>query len=165
MEQRKNILLTVFHGTSSERLMQNNDIYKTLILPNDKIKDSQLLIETISREKFDYVISLGQKPSIKDKVYIETTARDGEEQIITSFDCEKLQQLFEQKGMTAKLSGNAGTSFCNKLYWNILRYIEKEKLETKMVFVHIPFEKNITDFEHFREQIFEVMGLQIVIFS
>lgn len=70
-----------------------------------------------------------------------------------AFDCERLRLLFEQNGITSKLSHNAGTSFCNTLYWNGLKYIENNGLETKMVFVHVPFAKNIGDFELFRERI------------
>ena len=44
------------------------------------------------------------------------------------FDCEKLKRNLEQAGLPAKLSTNAGTSFCNELYWNGLRYIKENKL-------------------------------------
>lgn len=40
---------------------------------------------------------------------------------------------------------------------NGLKYISANALDTKMVFVHIPFVKNISDFEGFCEQIFEVI--------
>lgn len=148
-----NILLTAFRGTSGESLIKNTENYKTLFLPNDKIKDSKKLIEAISKEKFDYVISFGQRPNIKNKVHIETTARDGEIQINTNFDCEKLRQLFEQNGMIAKISHNAGTSFCNEVYLNGLRYIFQNDLDTQMVFVHIPFAKNIDDLDDLRRKI------------
>jgi len=149
----KNILLAAFQGTSAEVLIKNTGEYKTLLLPNDKIKDSEKLIEAISNEKFDYVISFGQRPNIKDKVHIETTARDGEIQINTNFDCEGLKQLLEQNGMVTKISHNAGTSYCNELYLNGLRYIFEKDLDTQMVFVHIPFAKNINDLNSFRQQI------------
>ena len=144
-----NILLTAFCGTSAESLVKSTTAYKTLILPNDKIKDSEKLIDAILVEKPDYVISFGQRPNIKDKVHIETKAKDREFSIGTNFDYDKLKQLFEQNGIVSKISNNAGTSFCNQLYLNGLKYISQNKLNTKMVFVHIPFEKNISDFESF----------------
>lgn len=153
----KRILLTAFRGTSTERLLKNisrGEQYRVLILPNHKIKDSKLLIEALEQEQFDYVISLGQRPNIKDKVHIETTARKDGLCIDTTFDCEKLKHNFEQKGLPAKLSHNAGMSFCNELYWNGLRYIAENELDTQMVFVHVPFEKNITDVDVFREKLF-----------
>lgn len=152
------ILLTAFRGTSSELLLGNAENYKTLLLPNDKIKDSERLINVISHEKFDYVISFGQRPNIKGKVHIETTAKDGEFHIDTNFDCDELKRMFEQKGIAAKISRNAGTSFCNQLYLNGLKYISQNDLDTQMVFVHIPFIKNIADFDGFRKRIFDTIA-------
>ena len=158
MEDTKNVLLTAFCNSSAELLLKNVKNYKTLILPNDKIKDSEKLIDVISSEKFDYVISFGQRPNIKDKVHIETTAKDGDYHIATDFDCEKLNHLFARKGMVSKISHNAGTSYCNQLYLNGLKYICTNALDTKMIFIHIPYEKNITDFDSFSKQIFEVLA-------
>ena len=68
-----------------------------------------------------------------------------------------LRLLFEQNGIPAKLSHNAGTSFCNKLYWNGLKSIEDNYLNTKMVFGHVPFVKKIEDFELFRQRIYNTL--------
>lgn len=148
-EECKNILLTAFNGSSAELMIKNIKRYKTLFLPNDKVKDSQKLIDIISKEKFDYVISFGQRPNIKNKIHIETTAKDGEFCISTNFDCDELKNIFEQKGIISKISHNAGTSFCNQLYMNGLKYILNNGLNMKMVFIHIPFTKNILDFDIF----------------
>lgn len=153
-----NLLLTTFRGSSGENLLEGVQDYRTLILPNDKIKDSEKLIAMMESERFDYVISFGQRPNIRNKIHIETTARDGEVSIDTDFDCVKLKQFLEQEGMVTKLSHNAGTSFCNRLYLNGLRYILENTLDTKMVFVHIPFMKNVSDFNSFRKQIFAVLA-------
>lgn len=153
----KRILLTVFCGTSAEFLVKGIELdsqYQVLYLPNDKMKDSELLIDALQQEQFDYVISLGQRPNIKDKVHIETRACKGDLSIETNFDYEKLKCIFEQAGLSAKLSCNAGTSFCNELYWNGLRYINESQLNTKMVFIHVPYEKNILDVEVFRRKLF-----------
>ena len=153
----KRILITAFCGTSAELLVQgvkSSSQYQVLYLPNDKINDSELLINALKQEQFDYVISLGQRPNIKDKVHIETKARKGEICLETGFDCVKLKDMFEQSSLSAKLSDNAGTSFCNELYWNGLRYIEECQLDTKMVFLHVPFEKNISDVDEFRRKLF-----------
>ncbi len=151
------ILLTAFQGTSAELLIKDTEKYFTLFLPNDKVKDSEILMDAISKKEFDFVLSFGQRPNIKDKVHIETTARDGEFQIDTSFDYDMLKCLFEQKGIVAKISHNAGTSFCNRLYLNGLKYIEQNDLNTKMIFVHVPFAKNITNLDEFRKRVYEVI--------
>ncbi len=157
MENTKNILLTAFRNSSAELLLKHAKNYKTIILPNDKIKDSEKLIDVISGEKFDYIFGFGQRPNIKNKVHIETTARDRNCYIDTDFDREKLNHLFAQKGMVSKISHNAGTSYCNQLYLNGLKYISAKHLDTKMVFIHIPYEKNIKKFDYFCKQIFEVL--------
>jgi pyroglutamyl-peptidase len=155
---KKNILLTAFYGSSSELLIKGAELYKTLILPNDKVKDSKKLIDVISKEKFDYIISFGQRPNIKNKVHIETCARDKLFHISTNFDFDNLGLLFKQNNIISKISHNAGTSFCNELYLNGLKYISQNNMNTKMVFLHIPFSKNIDDINNFREQIFNVIA-------
>lgn len=139
------VILTAFRNSSSELLIKKAERYQTLLLPNHKVKDSEVLIKAIQQEKPEYVFSFGQRPNIKDKVHIETTAKEKEFSIDTNFDCEKLRELFEQNGIATKISHNAGTSFCNQLYLNGLKYIVPNNLNTKMVFIHIPYEKNISD--------------------
>ena len=153
----KRILLTAFCGTSAETLVKGVELdsqYQVLYLPNDKIKDSELLIDELQQEQFDYIISLGQRPNIKDKVHIETTARKDGNALITVFEYERLKCCLEQNGLPVKISDNAGTSYCNELYWNGLRYILEKKLDTQMVFLHVPFEKNILDLTLFEEILF-----------
>lgn len=151
------ILMTAFRGTSAQSLVERVNGCETLFLPNDKVGDSELLIQAISSDKsFDEVICVGQRPLIRDQVHIETTARDQTFSINTNYDCEKLKRLLEANGIAVKISHNAGTSFCNRLYLNGLKYIRQNNLKTKMVFIHIPFAKNITDFDRFCEKILDV---------
>ena len=141
--------MTVFKGSSAEQLFKSTNDFDTLILPNDKVKDSKKLIDMIADGSNDYVLSFGQRPNIKNKVHIETTARNGESAIETNYDCKGLQKSFELNGISAKISHNAGTSYCNCLYYNGLNYIQQKKIKTKMVFIHIPFLKNIDDTDFF----------------
>ena len=153
------VLLTAFRGSSAEQLIKYANGFDTLVLPNDKVKDSEKLINKIIDGTYDYVFSFGQKPNIKNKVNIETTARNGITSVETDFDCERLQKLFESNGVVAKISRNAGTSYCNSLYFNGLSYIQNSKLKTKMVFVHIPFLKNIDDTDSFFAKIIDVISM------
>lgn len=146
------ILLTGFQGTSSELLVKRAK-HKSIILPSNKIVDSQLLIEEISLQKYDYIFSFGQKNNIKDKLYMETTARNMAERLDTNIDYAKLKSAFEENNLTVQISNNAGTSFCNALYWNGLNYIYNKGMDTKMLFLHIPFSKNITDSQSFFDRI------------
>lgn len=146
------VLFTAFCGTSSEQLLKQ-ERREGLFLPNDKAMDARMLMKEISSKRYDYVFSFGQKPSIKDKVYIEKAARNAGECLETAVDCERLLALLRQRQIEARISNNAGTSFCNSLYWNGLDYIRKNGLDIKIVFVHIPMRKNITDFEQFGRRV------------
>lgn len=146
------ILLTGFCGTFSEVLVKMADC-KLLILPNDKLLDSQILLAEIDRQSYKYIFSFGQKPNIKNKIYIETAARNGSECLHTDFAYDRLQDSLEAENLTVRISNYAGTSFCNALYWNVLEYIHSRELKTKMIFLHMPFRKNMTAAEDFCKRI------------
>lgn len=137
-----NLLLTAFRGSSAEYLVKGSR-YDTLLLPNDKEKDAKVLFAALRHNTYDYIISLGQRPNIKNKVHIETTACNGGSSLETGFDCEYFQGMLLQNGITARLSQNAGTSYCNSIYWNGMSYLAEHGLHTRMVFLHVPFRKNI----------------------
>lgn len=151
-----NILLTGFCNTSAELLVKCAN-YKSLILPNDKVIDSRILLEEIALQRYDYLFSFGQKPNIKNKIYLETTARNRDSCIDTNFDYHKLKKALESYNMSVCISENAGTSFCNALYWNGLNYVYSKRLDTKMIFLHIPFCKNIADPELFFNRILKAI--------
>ncbi len=152
----KKVLLTAFQGTSSQLLVQSSK-YTTLLLPSNKAKDAEKLFSLLQKEDFDYIIGFGQRANIKNKVHIETTGRNDKNCISTGVDVDHLRDLFMRNGILAKVSHNAGTSYCNSIYWNGLTYIVDRELNTKMVFVHIPFRKNIENMERFREGIFQAI--------
>lgn len=152
------ILLTAFRGTSAETLIRGTDRYTNLYLPNDIQKDSEKLIHSLSQKTFDHVISFGQKPNIKNKIYIETTAHEEGNYIVTNADYKKMRDYFAKNGLFPIISNNAGTSFCNCLYLNGLKYIFQNNMNTKMIFVHIPFMKNISEFTEFKEMIFSSLA-------
>lgn len=80
---------------------------------------------------------------------METTARNSTISIQTMVDCEKLEHHYTGNGMNVKISNNAGTSFCNTLYFYGLNYISANNLPTQLVFIHIPFERNLSDPDKF----------------
>lgn len=147
-----NILLTGFCGTSSELLVKMAR-HKSIILPNNKVADSQLLIEEIGPRNYDYIFSFGQKPRIKDKICLETVAGNKTNRILTNFKYSRLKKVFEENNLSVRISDNAGTSFCNTLYWNGLDYIYNNRLNAEMIFIHIPFCDNISDPDLFFNQI------------
>ena len=150
------ILLTAFMGTSSELLIQDS-MHNTLLLPSNRKTDVEILISALHKQAYDYIISFGQRPLLKDKVCIETTAQNANQKMETTADCEYLRALFEKNGVRAKLSHNAGTSYCNNLYWHGLSYIAEKNWSSKMVFIHVPFEKNINNITDFKQKISNVI--------
>ena len=159
MEYTDKILLTAFCGTSSEMLLKQASSFQTMLLPNDKVRDSELVIDAISNGNFRYIFCFGQKPLIKDKIFIETTARNGQSCLQTAFDCTAAKNCFEEIGFCARLSNNAGTSFCNKLYYTVLEYLMQSGSDAECVFIHIPFIENITDANSFFAGITQLLKL------
>ena len=152
--KKKEVLLTAFKGTSSEKLInQFDDTYHKLILANDKIKSVNQLISELETNEYDYIISFGQKPVIKDKVYVEISGKLENIVYNTNFQITEFVKRLMNYDFAVHISSNAGTSFCNNIYAHGLKYIIERLYEGEMVFVHIPFEKNISDFEDFSNRI------------
>ena len=82
---------------------------------------------------------------MKDTIKIETKAilNDSYE---TNYDYKELYNNIN-KYYNVLISNNAGNYLCNNLYYYGLRYIKENKLKTKMLFIHIPKIKNISNIE------------------
>lgn len=142
---KNRVLLAGFRNTSAHKLITLANDMDTLIFPNDLIVDGEMLVQRLEKGCCDIAICVGQKPGLKNKVCIETSAKAGNESFTTIVDCEKLALLFSSNGLKCRISNRAGTSFCNEVYLNGLRYVSNWKLEPAVVFIHIPFEENIQD--------------------
>ena len=149
------VLLTAFKNTSSERLARCIYGYDFLILENDKITSVKQLEQALQKGDYRYVFSFGQRPAIKDKIHIECEALIDGDNLKTDFDTAGLKKAFEDCGITVKLSYNAGTSYCNNIYYHGIKMITKKRTNIEMVFIHIPYAKNISnsaDFFYFIEK-------------
>lgn len=135
----KIVLVCGFRGTSAEKLLGYfpDDAYDKLILENDKEKCAEQIIS--AGAAYDIVLMFGQRPNIKNKVHVEQCAKNGEMTIFTGSDCECLVRCLNACGIRAKISSNAGTSYCNHVYYAALSN------GMNAVFVHIPFEKNLSE--------------------
>ena len=153
-DEKFSVLLTAFQGTSSEKIIKNfGDAYVKLILVNDKSNSVDQFISAVDEYRPDYIISFGQKPAIKDKIYIERIGREKSAIYETDFDIELLQHIFESIGFSVRISDNAGTSYCNHIYVNGMKHLRELECEGKMVFIHVPFEKNIRDFVKYSDEV------------
>ncbi len=149
MNQGK-VTLLAFKNTSAELLVSGMD-FPTVFLPSDKLQDSEIAKEEI--KKSSIIICIGQKPQIKNKICLELIAKNNGSSIATNFDIESFREKLEQQNISYSESQNPGTSYCNLVYWNSLNYIKDNNLSCKFLFIHIPFEKNISNISELREKL------------
>ena len=148
--KKQKLTILAFKNTSAELLVKGLD-FPTVLLPSDKIKDSEIVRGEI--KKSDIVICFGQKPQIKNKICLELIAKNQGEIIKTNFDIEPLKHLLETNNIIYTESHSPGTSYCNLIYWNSLNYIKDQKLNCRFLFIHIPFEKNIDNILTLQEKL------------
>lgn len=140
------IIVSAFQNTSSELLIREYS-YTKVLLPNDKIKDFEKLKSYIANSNF--IFCFGQKPNIKNKVCIEVIAKKDKKSVETNFDISKLEAEFLRNGVSFIESFNPGNSFCNELYYKALEYVYENNIDCKIIFIHIPFQKNIERIDDF----------------
>ena len=63
---------------------------------------------------------------------------DGEAAYFSNMPIKVLRDALLSRGIPAKVSNSAGLYVCNSTYYNALNEIEKQKFQTKTVFVHLP---------------------------
>ena len=141
------VLCTGFNGknNSSKVLLDFITNADKLYLKNSFNTSVKQLIDKIKNNEYDLIISFGQAPLMKDTIKIETKAilNDSYE---TNYDYKELYNNIN-KYYNVLISNNAGNYLCNNLYYYGLRYIKENKLKTKMLFIHIPKIKNISNIE------------------
>jgi len=141
-----NILVLGFEGNnnSSKILLDNinNSInLDCLYLKNDFIISVNQFKNKIIENDYDIIFAFGQKPNIK-SIYLEIYAKDNNKKLKTNYNYNELNNYLKNY-YNIKISENAGNYLCNNIYYNGLKYIYENKLIIKMVFLHIPYMKNI----------------------
>ncbi len=140
------LLFTAFNGkrNSSKILLDNIITENKLYLKNSFETSVKQFIKEITNIDYDFIISFGQAPLEKDNLKIEIMA-SGEDIYKTEFDYLGLQKIFEKSKFKVLISNNAGNYLCNNIYYEGLKYINKNRLKAKMIFIHIPNIENISD--------------------
>lgn len=138
------ILFAGFEGmnNTSKLVLDKLEYLNKLYLKNDKAKSCEQIIAKLQNNQYDYCIIFGQKPLIKNKVAIELEAKLNSTILKTNFDCNIIKEQLKIFNVKFYLSNNAGTSYCNNVYFKTLEYILNNNLKTKVVFIHLPFRKN-----------------------
>ena len=138
----KNIILAGFDGKNNPaRIITEKaalDCTK-VILPNDKVKASELLVETIREVNAVCVVLLGQKPCIKEKIAVEPTAERNGEILHTTLDVTVTAEKIKENGYSAYISKGCGNSYCNHIYYECL------KSGTNCIFLHVHTINNVSD--------------------
>jgi len=153
-----NILLTAFEGKSNSAKVLLDNLSsglhsEKLYLRNERDISVSQVISKLEENNYSFIFAFGQKPVIKNKIYLETVGRSAEKNETTSYSYSDLAFHLSRAGYPVHISQNAGTSYCNHLYFHILEYISRNRLNTKMLFIHIPYLKNITDISNMAEAI------------
>lgn len=157
------IILAGFQGNdnSAKRLldcMRFDSILK-LYLENNKDKCVRQVLDAI--KDGDVLLAFGQKPVLKDKISIELAGKNKDKAITTRYPYDDILSFCRGR-YQAKVSYNAGTSYCNHLYYSIMEYSETNKIDLQMIFIHIPVIDNISDFQHLASIIQEYIHSLII---
>jgi len=140
------ILFTAFIGktNTAKILLDNIDSDNKLYLKNS-YKNSVIALENeLKLHDYDLVIAFGQLSLEKDTIQIERIGQGEGKSLETTFDYNELTKELERKYKVV-ISNDAGEWFCNNLYYHGLQFLEKNNSKTKMVFIHIPKIKNISN--------------------
>lgn len=146
-----NVLYTAFNGkdNSSKILLDNIKTSKEnkLYLKNSFTTSVIQLEKQIRNNEYDLIISFGQAPLDKDNIKIETVGKSETELYESNFDYLELKNKLELNNYITVLSKDAGNYYCNNIFFNGLKYIQNNKLKSKMIFIHIPMLDKIDDIE------------------
>ncbi len=136
-------IVAAFDGAQniSRIVMESIDTYpnRKLLLPNDKQRSVELLTAAVREHSPACVVLLGQKPVIRDKIAVESSAKLCGEVRHTNMDVTVLTELIKGTGYGAYISESCGTSYCNNIYWHALG------MGINTVFLHVPCKKNVGD--------------------
>lgn len=146
------ILFTAFNGktNTSKLLLDKINASHKLYLKNSHTTSAIQLENELKKNDYDLIISIGQAPRLKDSIKIEETgaSRVSDIKYKTNYDYTSMKKNMKNKGYRVIISNNAGRFICNSLYFNGLKYIYENNLKTKMIFIHIPKIKNITNIDN-----------------
>lgn len=135
------ILFAGFEGknNSSKLLVDKLNTFDKIYLKNDKDISCKQLNEKLQNNDFDIIFLFGQKPLLKNKISLELIAKQDEREISTRFNYKEFGERLISEDITFRYSKNAGTSYCNNVYFFVLNSLQGKN--TKAVFIHLPFKK------------------------
>ena len=144
------VLITAFKGKNNSSSLLLNKIRANetdkLELTNSFVTSEKELKNKISKNKYKYVISFGQKPDCN-HICIELFGNKNNNQVETSFPYKDLISILKENNIEYSLSKDAGNYLCNNIYYEGMKYIEDNSLGIKIIFIHIPSINTGYDFD------------------
>ena len=156
---------------------------KILKIPVSFHHAHEIVIEEINRNRYNFIIMLGETSLTPDNIRLERIAinykdsikpdnegivADDEEIIMsapkayfTSFPVKKISEKIKEKEHKIKVTNSAGTFVCNSLYFNVLHYIAKNQLNTKAIFVHLPATTQVMSLKEMRNTVDEIIRISL----
>ena len=96
-------------------------------------------IECLS-DDYNYVLMFGVDKNLRNTVRIERVAEREGSRLCSDLDLEDISNRLEAVGLVNYISDTPSQYLCNEAYWFSL-----QKYKGKVVFIHIPTAKNVTD--------------------
>lgn len=149
MKQNK-ILLTGFEkayesdiSTSKILLDRVNNNYDKFLFTNDyNIIEEEA--KKVIMKNYDYIVMLGQKQKIKDLI-IEIECHNKKESLYTNFPLEFILKPLKNNKINYHIRETIGDYYCNYAYYQVLKNLKEKRLNTKVIFIHIPYIDNFND--------------------
>jgi len=108
-----------------------------IYLDNDFLKSEKQLFEMLGKNQFDQIILFGRKPASK-TLSIELKAKSETLEYLTNYEYFDLYTKFIDNNFKVKLSDKPGNYLCNNIYYKALDYVMDKKIDTKVIFIHLP---------------------------
>lgn len=144
------VLITSFKGknNSSSLLLNRIRANRTdkLELTNSFITSENELKNKISKNKYKYIISFGQKPDCN-HIYLELFGSKNDDKLESTFPYKDLMVFLEENNIKYSTSKNAGNYLCNNIYYEGMKYIKDNALDIKVIFIHVPSINTEYDFD------------------
>lgn len=142
-------LITGFLGAQNssriivENIKPNHQLVKLYLHNNFEICVQQLKKE-LRNQNIDRIISFGQKPVTK-AICIETAAHHKGALLQSNYNYLPLIKYLKDHNLNVRQSVKPGNYLCNHIFYQGLRFIQENKLQTNMLFVHTPYIHNFTN--------------------
>ena len=142
------ILIAGFEETTNSAKILLDSIKYTnnidILYLKNSFEISKKQIEDKMLQNYEYILIFGQKPKTKN-IYLENNAILENTKLITDYYYGVLKVFLEKSGYKVLNSNDAGNYLCNNVFFSALNFKQKNKLKTKIAFIHIPTINYIED--------------------